>query len=106
MSINKPIPDSVFDFKFRHGIYVDNRIEKTKYKVNENGLRLGESKPMPVFQSAPLPPAIAYTGPTTETREEPARWGWWLLPSTLAASGVSGGWLLARRWRQRRAVGV
>lgn len=95
------MPDSTFDFKFRHGIYLTDRIEGKVYKVDVTGKPIGEKRPMLVAAPIPVSPDAPANSPRAETREEPGRSGWWLLPASMTILGVSGALLLVRRWRNR-----
>lgn len=103
VSINKPIPDSVFEFKFRRGSHVSDRIQGLKYRVNEDGSPMGETAPLvkavvaPASVDAPANPS----GPRTETREEPPPSGRWVLPLSAAVLASAG---LLALWRRRSAA--
>ncbi len=95
IKINAPIPDAAFDLKFRAGSRVTDRIQGTKYKVDEAGRQVGPAEPMAVSASPAISPADP--DPPTETRAEPRRAGWWVLPASVGLLAVSGLWLFARR---------
>lgn len=101
--VNQPIPDSTFDLKYRNGIYLTDRIERKEYQVNENGLPIGSKRPMATATSIPIDPRAEDDTPPTETKEEPRRWGWWILPLFVTVLCVAATVVLVRR-RQAAAV--
>jgi hypothetical protein len=91
--VNRPIPSTMFDLKFRPGIYVRDRIEGTKYQVNEAGTPAG-----PKEQLMPVVTVLPGVEPQTPTREEPRASGWWILPSSAAVLCLAGTlWYVRRR---------
>jgi hypothetical protein len=101
--VNQPIPDSVFDLKYRRGIYVLDRIEGKKYQVNEAGAPLGAKGPLATAATVPVDPRAEDT-PLTETKEEPRRWGWWILPLSVTVLCVAGTAVFVRRRKAAAAA--
>ncbi len=99
VSVNKPIPDSVFDQKYRPGITVTDRVEGKKYKINAEAKPVGAKSPILVAAPLPVDPTVVTQTPQTVTQDEPARSGWWLLPASLALIAGAGILLLVRRRR-------
>jgi hypothetical protein len=101
--VNSPIPASLFTLKFPHGIYVTDRIEGRKYRVNENGQPIGPKTEIPVAASPPIvPPVQDYL--LTETKTEPPRTGWWILPASVGIVTLAGAILAIRKWKSTRGT--
>lgn len=96
IEVNKPLNESTFALKFRPGITIIDRVRGTKYKVREDGTPVSAERPISVASSPDISPADRE--PATETREEPRRAGWWLLPVSALMLGLGGClWAVRRR---------
>jgi hypothetical protein len=97
--VNRPIPSTVFELKFRSGIHVRDRIEGTKYRINEAGSPIG-----PKEQLVPVVTVLPGVEPQTPTRHEPRASGWWILPSSATLLCLAGTlWYVRRRKALRGA---
>jgi hypothetical protein len=97
--VNAPLPQNAFRLRYTPGMFLENRVQGTRYKVDAGGNPIS---PPEAFPELPLPPtAPDEPGPPSrrETKEEPKDASRWLLPCSLGILAVGGlmGYLRHRR---------
>lgn len=90
----KPFDESTVKPRYPRDTKVTNLIEGTDYKIDEDGVVLGDRKPTKL---------VAVLTASAEQKQlpsenEPARTGWWILPASLSLlATMAAFWLLLRR---------
>jgi hypothetical protein len=103
LSINEPLPNELWDFRFPSDCRVANHIDGIWYKVDQNG-RLGA----PVRDRAGKIMRVITAGDAAEalraSADEPISWTMWIAPASLGVLAIAAGFWLARRWQARRVA--
>lgn len=96
--VNAPLPPNIFEFAIPPGATVLDKIQDKEYSVDAKGNPVGPGRPL--AKVAPLPlGAVA-----AATTHEPQPLTHWILPASVVALLVTGGFWFFLKWRSQAAA--
>jgi hypothetical protein len=96
--VNQALPPDSFSFRYPNGVYLDDLIKGTRYKVDPNGNPMSTGEPLARNPPPPLAEGVRSEA-MMETQEEPKSLSRLILPVTVCLVVLGLVAILARRWR-------